>query len=367
MSFTNNSSQTTLLPPKQGQSTREQSSGKFENSMNTHIAFQAPKSQNNEDRVRTQQVFPHGESITTFLPPTIKEHKKPRLSQSDLILGNVISFLPPKMKSHPLPVIKTILAQYSAINFRVHNNSLRTGEIDTQPLNSISIQPNEENQNANAPAILPKEEVNLNSSDPTTFLEINQKDTPYLPEETQLVKAKTESPLKIINESPKTETQTQKEIVKKVQPQIIEETNLNKGLGSIIFIGVGIGGLVLLAFAWFLFRGEPQSLSNVSDEPQKEKNLQPSKSTGEDQPIPPPTAIAYAQVVTNKGSSLIIRAEKSKESAQIGNIPYQAKVEILEYASYYSVLDGENGKWVYVKYQDKMGWCWGNYLKEIQE
>lgn len=365
----------TFLPPKSGQSNSAQSSGKFEKSTASPISFQAPKFQDH-NRSKFQQTFPPAESITTFLHPKAKEHKKPLLPQSNLNSESIICFLPPNIKKTTPSIVITPSIHDSAITFQTATDQAKLSEVNTPAPNPPSIQVVEENPiieiQVDDMVILLKEEANQNSpaiaSTPTSLLDHIPKNTPPPLDEVLLSTPQVEAPVEVIVESPGVENQAPKE-AERVQSLIVKEISQQKGVGSIILIGAGVGGLVLLVLAWFLFR-EPQTPTRSSAELPKEETLQDPANKGdtENKPIPAtPKPVAYAQVVTKKGSPLIIRAEKSKESAQIGRIPNLARVEILEYASYYSVLDGENGKWVYVKYQDKTGWCWGNFLKEIQQ
>ena len=71
-------------------------------------------------------------------------------------------------------------------------------------------------------------------------------------------------------------------------------------------------------------------------------------------------------IVKTEANSLNLRAEPNLSSDVVIKIPDSSAVEILYYDEEILVLDGETGKWCKVKYADKEGWVWGNYL-EIQE
>ncbi len=71
-------------------------------------------------------------------------------------------------------------------------------------------------------------------------------------------------------------------------------------------------------------------------------------------------------IVKTTANSLNLRAEPSLSSEVVIKIPDSSAVKILYFDEEVLVLDGETGQWCKVKYADKEGWVWGNYLV-IQE
>lgn len=71
-------------------------------------------------------------------------------------------------------------------------------------------------------------------------------------------------------------------------------------------------------------------------------------------------------IVKTTANSLNLRALPNLSSDVVVKIPDSSAVKILYYDEEVLVLDGETGKWCKVKYADKEGWVWGNYL-ELQD
>ena len=71
-------------------------------------------------------------------------------------------------------------------------------------------------------------------------------------------------------------------------------------------------------------------------------------------------------IVKTTANSLNLRSEPNLSSEVVIKIPDSSAVKILYFDEEVLVLDGETGKWCKIKYADKEGWVWGNYL-EIQE
>ena len=67
-------------------------------------------------------------------------------------------------------------------------------------------------------------------------------------------------------------------------------------------------------------------------------------------------------VATNEGSNLRMRDGPSLDSTIIMSIPDKSKVSIIEYADKVDLIDRHSGNWYKVKYADKTGWVWGNYI-----
>lgn len=70
-------------------------------------------------------------------------------------------------------------------------------------------------------------------------------------------------------------------------------------------------------------------------------------------------------LVNTEAKSLNMRAEANLASAVVVKIPDSSTVEVLYFDENVLVLDGEAGKWCKVKYADKEGWVWSNYVKLI--
>ena len=68
-------------------------------------------------------------------------------------------------------------------------------------------------------------------------------------------------------------------------------------------------------------------------------------------------------LVKTTANSLNLRSEPSLSSDVVIKIPDSSAVEILYFDEKVLVLDGVAGKWCKVKYADKLGWVWGNYLE----
>jgi hypothetical protein len=71
-------------------------------------------------------------------------------------------------------------------------------------------------------------------------------------------------------------------------------------------------------------------------------------------------------IVKTTANSLNLRSQPNLSSDVVIKIPDSSAVKILYFDEEVLVLDGETGKWCKIKYADKEGWVWGNYL-EIQE
>ena len=71
-------------------------------------------------------------------------------------------------------------------------------------------------------------------------------------------------------------------------------------------------------------------------------------------------------IVKTTANSLNLRSQPNLSSEVVIKIPDSSAVKILYFDEEVLVLDGETGKWCKIKYADKEGWVWGNYL-EIQK
>jgi len=68
-------------------------------------------------------------------------------------------------------------------------------------------------------------------------------------------------------------------------------------------------------------------------------------------------------IVKTTANSLNLRAEPNLSSDVVIKIPDSSAVNILYYDDEVLILDGVAGRWCKVKYADKEGWVWGNYLE----
>lgn len=70
-------------------------------------------------------------------------------------------------------------------------------------------------------------------------------------------------------------------------------------------------------------------------------------------------------LVNTDANSLNLRASSNLTSAVVIKIPDSSIVEVLYFDEEVLVLDGSPGKWCKVRYADKEGWVWGNYVQLI--
>ena len=71
-------------------------------------------------------------------------------------------------------------------------------------------------------------------------------------------------------------------------------------------------------------------------------------------------------IVKTTENSLNLRSQPNLSSEVVIKIPDSSAVKILYFDEKELVLEGETGKWCKIKYADKEGWVWGNYL-ELQK
>ncbi len=69
-------------------------------------------------------------------------------------------------------------------------------------------------------------------------------------------------------------------------------------------------------------------------------------------------------VSTNEGSNLRMRDRPSLNSNIITRIPDQSQVIIIETSDMIDSVNGQSGNWYKIKYKSKIGWVWGNYIKQ---
>lgn len=128
-------------------------------------------------------------------------------------------------------------------------------------------------------------------------------------------------------------------------------------LRKILLVGGGIGLLVCLVLALVVFS----------------PHIVEKKDKGKDTDTPTPvehqveeTAIIDKLIVANNATrNTSLRAQSNENSTLLLTIPNGDTVGVIQYASYYDVVDGVNGKWVYVSYKGQKGWCWGKHLSQI--
>lgn len=68
-------------------------------------------------------------------------------------------------------------------------------------------------------------------------------------------------------------------------------------------------------------------------------------------------------IVNTEANSLNLRAESNIASDVVIKIPDSSVVEVLYFDEEVLMLEGEAGKWCKIRYADKEGWVWGNYVQ----
>jgi len=63
-------------------------------------------------------------------------------------------------------------------------------------------------------------------------------------------------------------------------------------------------------------------------------------------------------------SNLNVRSEQSSNSSILFQIPAQDSALIIEENGLEEVIQGKNGKWIKIKYNEKTGWVWSGVVKE---
>lgn len=69
-----------------------------------------------------------------------------------------------------------------------------------------------------------------------------------------------------------------------------------------------------------------------------------------------------AVVTTQDSSGLYLRKTKSLKSPSEIFVPEGETVKVIGFDLKYETINGRRGRWVYVKYKNKSGWAWENYL-----
>ncbi len=67
-------------------------------------------------------------------------------------------------------------------------------------------------------------------------------------------------------------------------------------------------------------------------------------------------------IVNTTANELNLRSQPNLSSEVVIKIPDSSAVKILYFDEEVLVLEGETGKWCKIRYADKEGWVWGNYL-----
>lgn len=70
-------------------------------------------------------------------------------------------------------------------------------------------------------------------------------------------------------------------------------------------------------------------------------------------------------IINTSSATLNMRSEASLESEIVIRIPTGSKVSILYFDERQLFLDGAMGQWCRIKYADKEGWVWGNYVDQL--
>lgn len=71
-------------------------------------------------------------------------------------------------------------------------------------------------------------------------------------------------------------------------------------------------------------------------------------------------------IVNTTANSLNLRSSPNLSSDVVIKIPDSSAVKVLYFDEEVLVLEGETGKWCKIKYADKEGWVWGNYLELVE-
>jgi Uncharacterized protein with a bacterial SH3 domain homologue len=72
-------------------------------------------------------------------------------------------------------------------------------------------------------------------------------------------------------------------------------------------------------------------------------------------------------IITVSASTLNMRADPSLSGEIILRIPTGSSVNILYYDERKLFLEGSMGQWCRIRYADKEGWVWGNYIELIED
>ncbi|MFT4533166.1 MAG: hypothetical protein ACJA1A_002564 [Saprospiraceae bacterium] len=67
-------------------------------------------------------------------------------------------------------------------------------------------------------------------------------------------------------------------------------------------------------------------------------------------------------IVNTAANELNLRSQPNLSSEVVIKIPDSSAVKILYFDEEVLILEGETGKWCKIRYADKEGWVWGNYL-----
>lgn len=159
-------------------------------------------------------------------------------------------------------------------------------------------------------------------------------------------------------------TAQQKDV--RVETKPVPEKNNN--LAKILGVGFVVLILVVLGANYLMQRSDepienPVVYQDTADHgPQRLDDNPVNDNPVIENPTP---SQAYAQIKTRLGSDLRLRTEADENAGIITTIPNGKTVEVVRYATESSVVDGESGKWVLVRYGEYEGWCWGVYLTRL--
>lgn len=128
-------------------------------------------------------------------------------------------------------------------------------------------------------------------------------------------------------------------------------------LRKILLVGGGIGILVCLVLALVVF------LPHIVEKKDNVKDT--DLPTTVEHQVEETVIIDKLIVANNTTRNTSLRVQSNENSTMLSAIPNGDTVSVIKYASYYDVVDGVNGKWVYVSYKGQKGWCWGKHLSPI--
>lgn len=115
------------------------------------------------------------------------------------------------------------------------------------------------------------------------------------------------------------------------------------------------------AYAWVLGNDSPNpnkaELRFIID--QKSLTIDSLSNTIEELQNKSPYRTAIVNTTANE---LNLRSQPNLSSEVVIKIPDSSAVKILYFDEETLILDGETGKWCKIRYADKEGWVWGNYL-----
>ena len=352
---------TTFLPPAPGKN----QASKFnidQNPIRIITGFMKPYS--NIDLKAKQPSTPTiiNSSITTFLPPRLKVHREPNANKSSTVdVVSITVFKAPQVttqftklpeESIPETVGSTLKTALSKLDTLKH----LTPNVQIQPQVVLpKITPVLEVHNTDVPEAL--EEITPNSVEQV----VEVKEVTIEAEQKNVVEPQLPKPPIFIPVIPKVEGKKQEN--HQELPAFGKEVQSTQGWKRVlVMLSMGVVLLIVFELVWLFVL---ETNSTPPKQPNKEKIQNPERATNTETTAV--ASIGTAIVKTRTGAPLVMRADTNKDSAKRLEIPNGEVVEVLAYASYFSVVNGENGKWVQVRYKGTEGWCWGLFLQEVQK